>query len=239
MGWYEERFEDLNGRKRQDCVVCGRPMWFPACKHGKYLTCGGECAKARWEAQKQERARPCKTCGAEFIPRLNQLRAGHGVYCSQKCNEKSRAALNSPEAQRRSKIGWRATFNARPFLPRGPNHPKWNGGPEAARVRNLGRVRVYKKRNAEKLRAWSANRRRREGAKLPASVARDLFRLQKGKCAICRCKLPKGYHLDHIEPLARGGTNDRHNVQLLCPTCNTRKGAKDPIAYMQSRGFLL
>ena len=29
------------------------------------------------------------------------------------------------------------------------------------------------------------------------------------------------------------------NIQLLRATCNTSKGAKDPIEFMQSRGFLL
>ena len=42
-----------------------------------------------------------------------------------------------------------------------------------------------------------------------------------------------------IKPLARGGTNQRTNLQLLCPPCNLSKSAKDPIDFMQSRGFLL
>lgn len=41
------------------------------------------------------------------------------------------------------------------------------------------------------------------------------------------------------KPLARGGTNQRTNLQLLCPPCNLSKSAKDPIDFMQSRGFLL
>jgi 5-methylcytosine-specific restriction endonuclease McrA len=28
--------------------------------------------------------------------------------------------------------------------------------------------------------------------------------------------------------LARGGTSDPENLQLLCPRCNCSKGAKDP-----------
>ena len=37
---------------------------------------------------------------------------------------------------------------------------------------------------------------------------------------------PPGYHVDHIRALADGGANDRTNLQLLCPTCNIKKGAR-------------
>lgn len=66
-----------------------------------------------------------------------------------------------------------------------------------------------------------------------------LMRLQKGQCACCRATLSAGYHIDHIEPLHRGGDNGRHNIQLLCPGCNARKSHKDPVAFMQENGFLL
>jgi hypothetical protein len=35
-------------------------------------------------------------------------------------------------------------------------------------------------------------------------------------------------HVDHIIPLARGGTNDITNFQALCPKCNLSKGVKLP-----------
>lgn len=66
-----------------------------------------------------------------------------------------------------------------------------------------------------------------------------LFKLQRGKCAICRCLIKSGYHVDHIQPISKGGTNGKDNIQLLCPTCNLTKNASDPIDFMQSRGFLL
>ncbi|MDR2219743.1 MAG: hypothetical protein LBE24_04090 [Methylobacillus sp.] len=36
------------------------------------------------------RQRNCLVCGKAFIPRLGQLRAGHGKYCSQECNGKAK-----------------------------------------------------------------------------------------------------------------------------------------------------
>lgn len=32
--------------------------------------------------------------------------------------------------------------------------------------------------------------------------------------------------IDHIVPVARGGTNHRSNLRILCEDCNTHKGTK-------------
>jgi 5-methylcytosine-specific restriction protein A len=42
----------------------------------------------------------------------------------------------------------------------------------------------------------------------------------KGKTTI-------GTHADHIVPLAKGGTSERENYQLLCAPCHGRKSLKD------------
>lgn len=70
------------------------------------------------------------------------------------------------------------------------------------------------------------------------SDIRRLFELQRGHCACCRKPLLR-YHVDHVIALASGGSNDFLNLQLLCPRCNQRKRAKDPVDFMQENGFLL
>lgn len=72
-----------------------------------------------------------------------------------------------------------------------------------------------------------------------AADVRNIMKLQRRRCAICREKLGKKYHVDHIVPLARGGTNNRDNIQITCEPCNLAKGARDPIDFMQSLGRLL
>lgn len=96
--------------------------------------------------------------------------------------------------------------------------------------------------NPEKVIAKKINRRAMElnaTGKFTADDIAQLLVLQKGKCAICHCSIKNGYHVDHIVPLSKGGSNSKENLQLLCPTCNLSKGARDPVIFMQQRGFLL
>lgn len=84
------------------------------------------------------------------------------------------------------------------------------------------------------------NNKRRGGNSISKDIVAQRYKLQRGKCA-CGCAQPLGndYHLDHIMPLALGGTNTDDNMQLLRAKCNLEKHAKHPVDFMQSRGFLL
>jgi 5-methylcytosine-specific restriction endonuclease McrA len=117
---------------------------------------------------------------------------------------------------------------------------------EEYRIINSARINArrsaYKKANPEKEAAYCRNRKARkkkaEGCHNGEDIQR-IFEAQNGKCACCKIKVGKKYHVDHITPLSRGGSNWPSNLQILCPTCNTRKHAKDPIEFMRSRGMLL
>ena len=43
-----------------------------------------------------------------------------------------------------------------------------------------------------------------------------------GLCA--HCGSSESLEVDHIEPVTRGGSNERDNLQALCATCNRKKG---------------
>ena len=103
--------------------------------------------------------------------------------------------------------------------------------------------RKWESENREYGRIKCTNRRQKLRGTLSKDLLPKLMVLQKGRCAICHKDLNKlekrKIHLDHIMPLALGGSNEDYNIQLLCQTCNNKKSAKDPIAYMQSLGKLL
>lgn len=100
----------------------------------------------------------------------------------------------------------------------------------------------WRKENREVVAAHSRNRRATLRSCEGTHTADDvqwLIATQRNKCAVCRCSISSAYHVDHIVPLAKGGANDKINLQVLCPTCNNQKHAADPIDFMQRKGFLL
>lgn len=103
--------------------------------------------------------------------------------------------------------------------------------------------REYSKKNPDKLRAYVRNRRAKIKGNGGTHSDADILRirlLQKNKCACCKTDLAQsGHHVDHVIPLAMGGSNDSNNLQLMCPACNQTKAAKHPVDFMQSKGFLL
>lgn len=67
------------------------------------------------------------------------------------------------------------------------------------------------------------------------SVAFRILREAHWVCSSCGIKTPeklRGTHelnapeVDHIVPLSRGGTHEYENLQCLCKSCNSSKGAK-------------
>lgn len=69
---------------------------------------------------------------------------------------------------------------------------------------------------------YPANRRKQFSADLKS----DLHSEQKSKCMYCGRKTGIDLmDIDHKNPISKGGSNTKRNLQLLCRTCNTRKGA--------------
>jgi 5-methylcytosine-specific restriction endonuclease McrA len=104
----------------------------------------------------------------------------------------------------------------------------------------LAKMRAWRKANPEKVQVWVRNRRAKlkglSGSHTLADIL-ALMNIQRGKCVYCRCDITKSYQVDHIVPVARGGTNDKANLQLLCKPCNLDKRDKDPVEYLKTRSL--
>lgn len=112
---------------------------------------------------------------------------------------------------------------------------------KVGREEMAAKLRKWRQENPEANRAALARRRARKknaGGDYTADDVFALARLQRNRCACCMKSLSTGFHVDHVVPLSKGGRNDRTNLQLLCPPCNLSKNARDPVEFMQSRGFL-
>lgn len=71
----------------------------------------------------------------------------------------------------------------------------------------------------ERLLPWPGTGSQRQA--IPADIRRDVLSI--GLCALCGAT--EFLSIDHIKPVLLGGTNDRENLQCLCRSCNSRKGA--------------
>ncbi|MDX6214365.1 MAG: hypothetical protein QOF82_3452 [Frankiales bacterium] len=58
---------------------------------------------------------------------------------------------------------------------------------------------------------------------IPKDVKLLVWNRDQGSCRACGSKVDLQF--DHIIPVSHGGSSTEHNLQILCGTCNRRKGA--------------
>lgn len=98
---------------------------------------------------------------------------------------------------------------------------------------HLSKGKEWRKQNPEQYKAlnkaYYAKRRklfRNAPGSHTAEDIRILYDEQEGRCAYCGITLYNDYHLDHIIPLIRGGSNNPDNLACTCAACNLSKGEK-------------
>ena len=74
------------------------------------------------------------------------------------------------------------------------------------------------------------------------SNKRHLYGAQGGYCNGCEAHFElRNFHVDHIVPRAKGGTDHISNLQLLCGSCNSLKGTKtqeELIVMLTDKGWI-
>lgn len=165
----------------------------------------------------------CNRCEEEK-PRTEfryNKKAKQYCYLCKKCDNADRTERNKKNREQ-----YRERWNA------------WAWRPEVReRIRQKAREQYYK--NKQRVRVAVLNRIARiknAGGKFTQAQIAEMFASQDGECVVCKFDISAKYHIDHIVPLAAGGSNDISNIQLLCPTCNMRKGRKSMDQFLSLMG---
>ena len=225
------------------CLNCGNDFTIPVCRDWRENCCSSACKQiykqTKVDELRKDRTRICAECGKEFVIKKSQIDSGQGKYCSHQCAIKAGAhsIARTQESKNKASITWKKNFAEGKFVLSKGRTPLTDDERKKAA---LDLARNYRKQNPHKIREWSLSRRSRKHGRLPKGTVSKLLCAQKHCCAICKKRVHgNNYHVDHIYPLSNGGKHEPSNVQILCPTCNVRKWAKDPILYMNELGFLL
>lgn len=180
----------------------------------------------------------CLTCASEASKRHLSKKSKTPEYVAANRKRAREWQLNNPDRYRSNLKEWSEKNKEK----KAQGDHRWR---QENKERCVTNRKAWQVANPEKHRASRAARfhRRRireieNGGSFTVADIMSLSRLQKDRCAECR-KRRKALTVDHKVPLYLGGSNHRSNLQLLCLTCNSRKGRKDPIAWAQENGRLV
>lgn len=143
--------------------------------------------------------------------------------------------LNSTEEKR---VYWRERYHANSAEVNGRKRQiaALNDGKRSAAALRWAKENPEKRRSISK--AYKARRRCQEDGGDPTPVIHAWEMAAKKVCYWCHKPCEEKYHVDHYEPLARGGKHVIANLVIACPSCNVKKNAKDPYAFAASLGRL-
>lgn len=227
-------------RRQRTCAVCNTLFYKNAISNNKGLCCSRECgwrllairAEAKRAALDSVRTAPvraCAQCGLTYSTRQNLK------FCSDQCREQRqkaqyRAHLEAKKAINQQK---RRAYPAEVCHECGASYQPRTAKPQ--RYCSTACMRKCHKR-IDKRRRRARIAIVRERVDPIAVFARDRWR-----CQLCGGKTPRAKQgrmvddapeLDHIIPLALGGSHTYANCQCACRLCNGKKGAK-PMGQMR------
>lgn len=173
-----------------------------------------------------------RSCPSGHSPIRRLVSTGGCVACQ--AAHAARYRIVKPEMQRNAKAAYKA---------RHPERVLQHAREHYARTKEASQLRHKKwlKANPFKRREHEAARRAKAGKseRYTAADIDALLVIQQFGCIYCGKSLRHKFHVDHIVPLSKGGSNGRKNIQLLCQPCNQTKHARHPIDFARSIGRLL
>jgi hypothetical protein len=242
-----ERHREKQKRKRDikngvlTCIDCGKVKSLECYakdssrKHGRKYRCKQCRNKARRErAAKQDNETARKKSREKYRKRVGGLSSMHkrrkkrerevaeGKQTCTKCNETR--PLDSFHRHSGNKSGYKVYCRS---CARVMMKQRRERNPHAKRIRDAARRALH---------------RDAAGQHSRLDVIRQWHR-QNGCCFWCGQRTSsqpserEKYHVDHITPISRGGSNWPRNLAVACPTCNARKYNLWPIEFKQKSRF--
>lgn len=180
-------------------------------------------ARERWARNREQRCAQKREHWAQNKDEINASR-------------RERRA-DDPEAAKLERERWRASYERHKVKRREyqsryrrENREKVRAYQRAYREANEERERERSRVNVWRRLARKANA---EGSHTAGDIL-DLLESQDGLCAYCECALDESYHVDHMTPLSRGGSDYPENLAITCPDCNLRKSNKTAEEYVEA-----
>lgn len=159
----------------------------------------------------------CKDCGREFPATLEYFHKHESGRFGLKARCKSCQCICEKHKRVCYKDRYRRYWLNRNRVQRNTaDRRRWHAIPKIDRKRF--RVKVAIKR---------AHDHGAKGTYSPDDIARQ-YSKQGGRCYWCGNQLNNAYHIDHVIPISRGGTNWPANLVCACQFCNLSKGNKLP-----------
>jgi len=174
----------------------------------------------------------CKTCKKKAIDHWNKEHPNyHRDYQRQWCKENYERNRKNwvlwCEKNKDKQIAWRQHYHQKNKHQRNEKSRRWYQEHKNRRQQYERRRRVARDRR---------NRNRIAPGKHTPEDIRQQYKKQEGKCYWCDTAVGDTYHIDHVIPLARGGSNNPDNLVISCPACNLSKGSKLPSEWSGSNG---
>lgn len=95
---------------------------------------------------------------------------------------------------------------------------------------------TFDKSEKKILRCLAGTERKSKSA-ITKRIVRKLLIIQENNCAYCDKPL-EDYHLEHIRPIAVGGTNNIENLCIACPRCNLLCGDKVFRTFFEKKSYV-
>jgi 5-methylcytosine-specific restriction endonuclease McrA len=116
---------------------------------------------------------------------------------------------------------------------------------KAYRVEHPTKARAYRVENRERILAYNrtyyqahldlywqqavTRRARLHQSPIEKFTRAEIYKRDRGICHLCHKRVdPKRWDLDHLQPIARGGSHTRVNVAISHPKCNRQRSAYGP-----------